>query len=164
MSGLFTRFGGHSGAAGLTIRASNAELFRKQFTEHAAARLSEEDRRPQFFVDAELPLEDLRERLVEQVLELGPFGFGNPAPVFQCKDVRVAAEPRPIGGEKHLSVPLQRNGRTIFAKAWNFGDRREMFRPGTLMDVLFQLEEDPMSRKRGYAGWNVSIRDVRARG
>jgi hypothetical protein len=62
---------------------------------------------------------------------------------------------------KNLSVPLRQNGRLLFCKAWNFGDRADYFEPGARLDLLFQLEDDPSGRKRGYGSWSLSVNDVR---
>jgi hypothetical protein len=50
----------------------------------------------------------------------------------------------------------------LFCKAWNFGDRASFFERGAKLDVLFQIEDDPISQKRGYGSWCVSLKDVRA--
>jgi len=49
----------------------------------------------------------------------------------------------------------------LFAKAWNFEDRAGLLEPGAKLDVLFQIEDDPYSRKRGYGSWCVTLKDVR---
>jgi single-stranded-DNA-specific exonuclease len=112
-------------------------------------------------VDAEAGFSELTEAGVSQVLGLGPFGFGNPAPVLMATAVEVAGPARALKEGKHYSVPLRDGGRTLFCKAWNFGDRAELFTPGTKLDILFQIEDDPHSRKRGYGSWCLSLKDVR---
>jgi len=98
---------------------------------------------------------------VQQVLALGPFGFGNACPIFCARGAEVAGPPKALSGGKHFNVPLRHNGRLLFSKAWNFADRASFLEPGTKLDVLFQIEDDPMSRKRGYGSWCISIKDVR---
>jgi hypothetical protein len=36
-----------------------------------------------------------------------------------------------------------------------------LLQPGNVIDVLFQVEDDPGSRKRGYAAWSICLKDVR---
>ncbi len=60
----------------------------------------------------------------------------------------------------HFKVPLRQNGRLLFCNAWNFGDRAALFSPGARLDVLFQIEDDPQSQKRGYGSWCVSLKDA----
>ena len=75
--------------------------------------------------------------------------------------VEVCDAPKVLKEDKHFAVPLKQDGRILRAKAWNFGSRQEMLQPGTKLDVLFQVEDDPYSRKRGYASWGISLKDVR---
>jgi hypothetical protein len=58
-------------------------------------------------------------------------------------------------------LPLRNEGRLLWCKAWNFGDRLAMFEPGTKLDVLFTVDDDPGSRARGYDGWSFSVKDAR---
>ncbi len=161
MPELFTRFGGHRQAAGVTLYAAQLEEFRLRFSQFAATRLTPEDLRPEYTVDAEAEFAELTERCVRQVLTLGPFGFGNPAPIFYASQVEVAGPVKPFKDGKHLSVPLRHRKRMLFCKAWNFGDRAALFAPGAKIDVLFQIEDDPASRKRGYGSWCISLKDAR---
>ncbi len=161
MPEFFIRFGGHRQAAGLTMSLNDLEPFRTRFAAFASGCLTEHDLRPQFQVDAEASFADLNDRSVHQILELGPFGCGNPAPVFVAANVEVAGPPKVLKEGKHLSVPLRQNGRLMMLKAWNFGDRIGLFEPGTVLDVLFQVEDDPYSRKRGYGSWCLSLKDAR---
>jgi single-stranded-DNA-specific exonuclease len=161
MPTLFMRFGGHKQAAGLTMEAGQLETFRRSFATFAAGRLQDDDLRPQYTVDADVSFEELSERCVEQVLSLGPFGFGNAAPVLQAKNVVVAAPPKVLKEGKHYSVPLRQRERVLFCKAWNFGDRAEMFTSGQRLDILFQVEDDAYSRSRGYGSWCAVLKDIR---
>jgi hypothetical protein len=104
----------------------------------------------------------LTEACVRQILSLGPFGFGNPAPTFFAGECEIAGPAKPLKDGKHFNVPLRHRGRMLFCKAWNFGDRVGQLIPGNKLDVLFQIEDDPTGRKRGYGSWCLSIKDVRA--
>ena len=102
---------------------------------------------------------DLRDGSVNEVLSLAPFGFGNPAPVLCTKGAEVAGPPRLLKEGKHLKVALRHQGKLLFFKAWNFGDRIELFQPGQKLDVLFTLEDDPSGKSRGYGSWSASFYD-----
>ncbi len=161
MPDLFSKFGGHKQAAGLTLPAAQLNEFRRRFSDYAAACLAPNDMRPQHIVDANVSFAELTDESAQHVLALGPFGFGNPVPLFCAMDVEVADAPRVLKEGKHFSVPLRHEGRLLSAKAWNFGDRVSLLRPGTKLDVLFQIDDDSYSRKRGYAPWCLSLKDVR---
>jgi single-stranded-DNA-specific exonuclease len=161
MRELFTKFGGHRQAAGLTLRAPDIETFRQRFHTHAAGVLTADDMRPLYRIDAEASFAALSDKCISELQSLGPFGFGNPAPIFHCAAADVAGPPKALKEGKHFNVPLRHNGRLLFAKAWNFEDRVALLQPGTKLDILFQVEDDPFSRKRGYGSWCVTLKDAR---
>jgi single-stranded-DNA-specific exonuclease len=116
---LFEKFGGHSHAAGLTIRRDRIPELRRRLNEHAASSLSNEDLLPVLHIDAELPPSALSLALTEELRRLEPFGAGNRRPVFMTRDMRVSAEPR-ILKERHLKMKVAcSDGRTHDAIWWN---------------------------------------------
>ena len=161
MRALFKKFGGHRQAAGVTLHAEHLPFFRQQFNDFAATKLAADDLKPEYSADAEVSFAELTDAAIQQVLALGPFGFGNACPLFYAREVEVAGPAKPLSGGKHFNVPLRQNGRLLFSKAWGFADRAAFFEPGKKLDVLFQIDDDPSGRKRGYGAWSVSIKDVR---
>ncbi|MBV9301022.1 MAG: single-stranded-DNA-specific exonuclease RecJ [Acidobacteriaceae bacterium] len=161
MPDLFERFGGHRQAAGLILRSGQLEEFRRRFIDFARTKLNTDDLRPQYLVDAEAAFTELTEVCIRNIFTLGPFGFGNPSPIFYACDVEVAGPFTTFKDGKHLTVPLRHQDRMLFCKAWNFGDRGALFETGAKLDILFQIEDDPASRKRGYGSWCLSLKDVR---
>jgi single-stranded-DNA-specific exonuclease len=118
-SDLFEKFGGHSHAAGLTIRRDRIPELRRRLNEHAALCLSDEDLLPVLHVDAELPASALSLSLTEELKRLEPYGAANPRPVFMTRDMRLSAEPRIIK-ERHLKMKVTcADGRTHDAIWWN---------------------------------------------
>jgi len=163
MSDLFEKFGGHRQAAGLTLPQSNISEFKQRFHQFASCCLTADDMRPQFKADAVASFAELTDSCVEQVLSLGPFGFGNPSPVLYAPNAKVTGSSRVLREGKHFSVPLRQSDRTLHAKAWNYGDRTHFLEPDANLDVLFTVEDDPGSRKRGYGSWCATLKDVRER-
>jgi single-stranded-DNA-specific exonuclease len=88
--------------------------------------------------------------------------LGNPAPLFYAQAAEIAGPPKALQDGKHFDVPLRHDGRLLFCKAWNFAGRAELLAPGAKVDVLFQIQDDAFSRKRGYGSWCISLKDVRA--
>jgi single-stranded-DNA-specific exonuclease len=161
MPDLFAKFGGHRQAAGLTLATGHLAEFQKRFHEHAAGLLTADDMRPVFTADAEAAFSEFTDIHVDQLQRLGPFGFGNTAPLFYIAGAEMAGPAKAMTEGKHFNVPLRQDGRTLFCKAWNFGDRQHLFEPGRKLDLLVQVEEDAYSRKRGYSPWCVVLKDVR---
>ncbi len=161
MAELFTRFGGHRQAAGVSLSSERVVEFRDRLNAYAAARLGPADFRPQLAIDALVDLKELTSGpAVQEILAMAPFGFGNPAPVLAIADAEIAAPPQPLK-EKHLKVHLRQSGRNLLATAWNFAPRAAEFAVGARADVAFTLEEDAYSESRGWGGWAATLRDVR---
>jgi single-stranded-DNA-specific exonuclease len=160
MRELFTRFGGHRQAAGVTFQSGRLQEFRERLNAYAAARLTPADFQPQLHLDASLNLRELSEKAIGEVLAMAPFGCGNAAPLFAACGVEVYGEPV-VMKEKHLRLMLRQDGRTVAVKAWNFAERADEFQAGSRVDVALCLEEDAYSAARGYPGWCATLKDVR---
>ena len=96
---LFTKFGGHKLAAGLSLEEENVQRFRE--TINALCDLTEEDLREKVSIDMQLPFPYITERLVQELEILEPFGKGNPKPLFAGKDLRVIS-PRIFGKNRNV--------------------------------------------------------------
>jgi single-stranded-DNA-specific exonuclease len=160
MPDLFSKFGGHRQAAGVTMGADRVEEFRDRMRGYAGERLGPADFERELAVDAEIGLDEIEDRSVADILRLAPFGYGNAAPTFAVRGVEIVAPPD-VRKEKHLFLKLKVNGRMIRAKAWNFADRIGEFAAGTRVDLAVQFEDDSYSASRGYAPWQTIVRDVR---
>jgi single-stranded-DNA-specific exonuclease len=163
MPELLVKFGGHYHAAGLTLAAKDVGTFRQRFQDYAALRLTPEDFRTELEIDGIITLREINERTVAEISSLAPFGCANATPIFAALDVEVAGPPV-LWKEKHLRVPLRQDGRMLWLKAWNFGDRIGELTPGARVDAALTLEEDSYSAANGLPGWSAVLRDVRAAG
>lgn len=84
---LFSKFGGHKLAAGLSLPYENLEKFRNFVNEHAG--LNEEDFVNKIYIDVAMPLSYVSGELIKELALLEPFGDGNEKPVFAIKDIRL---------------------------------------------------------------------------
>lgn len=161
MPDLFTRFGGHRQAAGVSLRAESVPEFRRRLNAYAGTRLTPVDFQPQLAIDAAVGLRELTTGpAIQELLAMAPFGFGNPPPLLAILGAEVAGPPV-VMKEKHLRVHLRQSGRSLFPKAWNFAERAADFEVNGPIDAAFSLEEDPYSADRGYANWAAVLRDIR---
>jgi single-stranded-DNA-specific exonuclease len=102
---LFEKFGGHSHAAGITIRPERIAEFRRRLNEHAASCLTEEDLEHSVKIDLELAPESVTFQFARELQALEPFGAGHPRPVFATKNLRCLSEPVVLK-DKHLKLRL----------------------------------------------------------
>lgn len=116
---LFTKFGGHKLAAGLSLEEQNVERFRQTINE--LADLSEEDLLPKVSIDMQLPLAYVTEELVSELELLEPFGKGNTKPLFAEKNLNVIS-PRIIGKNQNVLKFKVQDARGNQIEAIYFGD------------------------------------------
>ena len=96
---LFTKFGGHKLAAGLSLEEENVEVFRKRINE--LADLSEDDLQMKVSIDMRLPFPYINEELIHELKILEPFGKGNGKPLFAESKLRVI-QPRIFGKNRNV--------------------------------------------------------------
>lgn len=84
---LYTKYGGHPMAAGVSMPEEHVEKFRKRLNELCT--LTEKDLTEVVRIDIAMPFSYVSERLVEELSLLEPFGKGNSKPVFAAKGVQV---------------------------------------------------------------------------
>ncbi|MGH7682645.1 MAG: single-stranded-DNA-specific exonuclease RecJ, partial [Candidatus Eiseniibacteriota bacterium] len=113
-------FGGHSYAAGLTIRAEHLEAFRDRLCKVVSERMNPDDYVPKLSIDGTLSLDDCNEELVQFLDRLSPFGIGNAEPLFVADDVRVASPPMVVS-RNHLKMSLRQNGRELDCIGFGMG-------------------------------------------
>jgi len=118
-SDLFEKFGGHSHAAGITIRPERIEEFRRRLNEHAGSCLTPQDLEPSVNIDLELRAENVTFSLARELDALEPFGAGNPRPVFVTPNLRCLSEPMLLK-DRHLKFRVAGpQNRPLEAIWWN---------------------------------------------
>lgn len=84
---LYTKYGGHKMAAGVSMPEENVESFRAYLNEHCD--LAEEDFEEKIHIDVPMPMSYVTADFVRQLSVLEPFGNGNPKPVFAQRNIRL---------------------------------------------------------------------------
>lgn len=136
-SSHFLRFGGHAGAAGITMRRDAFDAFSEQFCAILDT-LPQTLFLPSCAYEADVPLSALDRRTVETLLELQPFGEGNPEPVFRVKNVSFS-DVRLMGKEsQHLSATVSDGTASLRMTAFGFGAALSFLSdPNTRWDLVY---------------------------
>jgi len=134
------KYGGHTMAAGLTIRRDRYEAFRVAFLAVAGELLRPDDLVPAQRVDLELPLGLVSEELEKLIRYLEPCGAGNPAPVFGVRGARAVGARRV--GTNHLRFTLDDESGALPAIAFQWADTIPDQWLAERLDVAFRLERD----------------------
>ena len=156
---LFVRFGGHRQAAGLTMEAARVPEFRQRINAWADEVLEPDQLRPRLRIDAPLPLNGITHDLVRGLDLLGPFGMGNPRPVFHASPVEIVDGPRTLK-ERHLKMTFSQQGRRFRAIAWRAAERAgflEKHRAG--VNLAFSLDRNEY---QGETYLELNVCDIRS--
>ena len=156
---LLEKFGGHSHAAGLSIRRDRIAEFRRRLNEHAASCLTEDDLIPALYIDAELTPRDLGFQLSQDLGALEPFGAGNPRPVFITRGWRVMNEPQ-ILKEQHLKMRVAGDDNRPFEAIWWRGVEEVEATPrmNQRIDLAYDFEAN---RYQGDIRLQLNVKDMR---
>jgi len=134
------KYGGHTMAAGFTVRRDRFEAFRAAFLGVASELLTPDDLAPSQRVDLELPLAGVSEELERLIRHLEPCGAGNPAPVFGVRNARAVGARRV--GTNHLRFTLDDGSGVLPAIGFRWADHVPEEWLGEPLDVAFRLERD----------------------
>lgn len=138
-------FGGHEGAAGLTIREENIDSFRKLINEVAHEVLEAKKLIPALSIDCEIPLASVSLELAQMIEDMEPFGEGNPAPVFCSRNLDVKNPPQ-ILGKDTIKFWVSEGGCTISAVGFGMVKYRGMINPGAKVDLAYQISVDEWNK------------------
>jgi single-stranded-DNA-specific exonuclease len=155
MRDVFTKFGGHSHAAGVTLPLEKLDEFRERFAGYAQMKLSADDLVPELRIDTAVEPDEVTAEFAAECFRMAPFGAGNPAPVVALKRMKVASASTMGAEGKHFKLQVERNGSRHFVKAWNFEPRSGEAAPGAVVDLAVTVKPDD------YWGWSLHLEDIR---
>ncbi|MBC2838084.1 single-stranded-DNA-specific exonuclease RecJ [Robiginitalea sp. SC105] len=154
------QFGGHTYAAGLTLEASRFGEFKEQFEKVVAGRIREESLTPEIQVDLPIHLSQVHPKLVRILNQFGPFGPGNPSPLFAAGPLTDTGFARTVGeAGAHLKLAVTQDGTGPFgAIGFGLGDRLPLISGGRPFQAVFSIEENHW---QGRMSIQLKIRDIR---
>ena len=124
---LFTKFGGHPMAAGLSMPKENLLELRKKINENST--LTEADLVDKLSIDIDMPINYVSMKLINEIDRLAPYGTGNPAPLFAQKNLKIVSrKSNPKGNMVTLLLQSGPHGdmpeKSLFATM--FGDAKKI--------------------------------------
>jgi single-stranded-DNA-specific exonuclease len=155
ISDLFEHHGGHAAAAGLTIKNEKLDEFKAKIQKIAQRELGGQDLTPQVNADAEVSLGDLNPELMKYLDLLQPTGYGNPDPVFICRNLRIRNK-RAIGADaKHLKLTVTDGWLSAEAICFRFGFLWKEL--PEKVDLLFTFERNEFN---GVVNFQLNVKDI----
>ncbi len=137
VSKYLVRFGGHRDAAGFTVAEDDLEALKGQIIAYAKANWTDADA-GDLICDSRLDAFEVNADLLKEISQLGPFGSGNPEPVFEVNGLYVL-DSRVVGNE-HLKLELKTPTGSISAFGPRMGEYAE--RIPSLVSVAANLTPD----------------------
>ena len=136
---LFTNFGGHSQAAGMTFPFDHLEAIQTALNAQINEQLREEDFKQEIKISQEMTLGQMTENVVEQINKFAPFGMGNKEPMFLVK--AFPTQVRQIGQhQNHLKLQFTHNQVLIDAIGFGFGPLAPMLSEHTEIQLVGTLQ------------------------
>jgi len=132
-------FGGHKMAAGITIEAEKIDQFAAEFEAYAKQNLNEDDIVAKLHIDALAGLGEFGKDLVSLLQMLGPFGPGNPEPIFATKGVRLACPPRRVGTRgDHLQLVITDHANSVRCIGFGMGKFEKKLLEHEFFNIAYQ--------------------------
>jgi single-stranded-DNA-specific exonuclease len=151
---LFTRHGGHAGAAGFELPADRWEAFRERF-EAIAATAVPADPRAVLRIDLAVPALDVDYRLLRDLAGLTPYGPGNPEPLVAVLGLTVTRVR--VAADDHTSLTLRRDRDVLDGIAFGRSDIAALVAEGDRVDVVGRLTSRAFG---GFESLQLEIRDA----
>lgn len=137
---LLLRFGGHAAAAGLSLHMSNLDALRETLCSAYRQQLGSVPPTSETLVDALVSLDEVDERLAQEMTLLEPFGVGNTEPLFLLRDAELVRHR--VVGSGHLQITL-RTGHTVRdAIGFGLGGKANELLSGAKLQVTFVPQID----------------------
>lgn len=159
---LLQNFGGHTYAAGMTMRSENVPEFRRRFLKYIDEHISEEQVQATLEVNGLLELSDVSFKFYQQLSRFAPFGPGNEKPVFCTHSVYDYGTSKVVGrGQEHIKLELVGEGssKVIGGIAFGQSSQARYIKTKRAFDICYTVEEN--SHKRGEV--QLQIEDIRPR-
>ncbi|MCL2597551.1 MAG: single-stranded-DNA-specific exonuclease RecJ [Paludibacter sp.] len=161
---LLENFGGHTYAAGLSLKIENLPLFIERFEKYVSQNITEDLLSPQIEVDAEIEFKDITPKFFRILKQFAPFGPDNMKPVFVSHKVFDYGTSRLVGKEQeHLKLELMDSGseNVMNGIAFRMYEYNEPLKALDPLDICYTLEENTFN---GNTSIQLMIKDIKLSG
>ncbi|HNX43366.1 MAG TPA: single-stranded-DNA-specific exonuclease RecJ [Bacteroidales bacterium] len=159
-SDLLEHFGGHTYAAGLSLKPENLKPFKERFEQIVASSIEDRMLVPEVEIDLILDLHQITPKFLRILKQFAPFGPGNMSPVFMTPRTRDTGYAR-IVGKNHVKMTVfQESVRSdpFSSIAFQQGDKYNRIQKGLPMDICYHIEENEWN---GNKSIQLNIKDIR---
>lgn len=150
-------FGGHEGAAGLTIKEDNIDPFRSLINQVADETLKVKRLIPSLSIDCEIPLTSVTMELADIVESMEPYGEANPSPIFCTRQLEVKGYARILGRDT-IKFWVTDGSVSISAVGFGMGKFADLVNSGELIDLAYEISIDDWNKAPTV---QLKLKDVR---
>ena len=157
---LLLNFGGHTYAAGLTMKWADVKEFRKRFQAYVEEHIEPEQREAILDIDAVIDFKDITKKLHTDLKRFAPFGPGNPKPLFCTLDVYDFGTSKVVGREQeHIKLELvdSKSNNVMNGIAFGQSASARYIKSKRSFDIAYTIEDNVF--KRGAV--QLQIEDIR---
>nr|WP_314696463.1 single-stranded-DNA-specific exonuclease RecJ [uncultured Prevotella sp.] len=157
---LLLNFGGHTYAAGLTMKWADVKEFRKRFQVFVEDHIEPEQREAILDIDAIIDFKDITKKLYSDLKRFAPFGPGNPKPIFCTLDVYDFGTSKVVGREQeHIKLELvdSKSNNVMNGIAFGQSASARYIKSKRSFDIAYTIEDNVF--KRGAV--QLQIEDIR---
>jgi single-stranded-DNA-specific exonuclease len=158
---ILANFGGHTFAAGVTLKKEQLDLFKSRIEAYAGEFLSEKQPVQTLDIDMALKFNEITVKLVLDIKRMNPFGPDNAKPVFCSFGVRDSGTSKLVGkGLEHIKLDLvdDSTNEVVAAIAFGMHEYNEVIKSGKPFDICYTIEENTFNNKTGI---QLLIKDIR---
>lgn len=153
---LFTKFGGHPMAAGMSLPKENLQKLRRQLNENCT--LTGEDMVEKLSIDIAMPIQYISEEFIEELKVLEPFGNGNSKPLFAEREFHVL-QSQILGKNKNTVKLYGSNAAGCHMEGLYFGDPQELLDLLKKKDTIAVTYYPSINEFRGKRTLQIMIQD-----
>lgn len=142
---LLVNFGGHTYAAGLTLKWDRVKDFRQAFQKYVEEHIQPEQTEANLSIDAQIDFKDITKRLHNDLKKFSPFGPGNPKPLFCTLNVYDYGTSKVVGREQeHIKLELVDSKSSNVVKGIAFGQSASAryIKSKRSFDIAYTLEDN----------------------
>ncbi|MBO7379268.1 MAG: single-stranded-DNA-specific exonuclease RecJ [Bacteroidales bacterium] len=142
---LIENFGGHTYAAGLTLKESNIPELTRRLEQWVDDHITLAQQRQHLDIDMEVKFREVTPRLYRNLKPMAPFGPGNNKPLFVARRIKDQGNSRLVGrNNEHIRMEMvdPETGFTHNGIAFNMADKFDIVKSGKPFDVVFTIEEN----------------------
>ena len=156
---LLENFGGHTYAAGLSMKVENVPEFTRRFEQYVEEHILDEQTAPVIDINAEIDFKDITNKFCSDLKKFNPFGPDNLKPVFCTHNVYDYGTSKVVGKEQeHIKLELvdNKSNKVMNGIAFGQSSRVRYIKTKRSFDICYTIEEN--THKKGEV--QLQIEDI----